>query len=61
MISGWLIRKWCEWSHVHSWTSVVMRFNDEGRLSSSRCLMHCVKCKRVWRTAYLDKVKEEVR
>jgi len=35
----WISRKWCEWSHVHSWDS--FRWQDEIR-------MICKRCGRIW-------------
>lgn len=59
MISGWLIRKWCEWSHVHSWTSVFMKPASE-RSASLNLYMRCVKCERVWNTPNLDQAMKDI-
>lgn len=39
----WLRRKWCEWSHVHSWWAIKLINPD-----TYHVLMECRICRRHW-------------
>jgi hypothetical protein len=52
-VVDWLSRKWCEWSHVHSWTS-----KETGAASKSlgaQRQMYCPKCNRLWGAHYFSR------
>lgn len=44
---NWLRRKWCEWSHVHSWKG-LRAFEAIDERAPIVIEMHCLKCKRFW-------------
>lgn len=41
-MTRWLKRKWCEWSHVHSWGAAP------GQKAADSLTMVCKKCGRAW-------------